>query len=182
MNYQTRWRNSSDLAVIDRSSITMNHRGDPVRLTLTQAASETGTSLSTIKRRLRGGAFPNAGQDHGGRWLIPVTDLIAAGLRPGRPAPPDPLPDSVTQVGDLAAENAELRTRLAVAEALAEERNRIIGVQERMLAMLEAGSSKASSDQGTAEQIPPAPSPAASPPAAIQTSPGITGWVRSFFA
>ncbi len=109
------------------------------QLTIKQAVVETQTSESTIKRRLRAGAFPNAGQDTDGLWLIPVTDLVAAGLRPGKRAKPDPLPTQVNQLENLHVENAELRTRLAVAEALAGERERIIGVQERMLRMLEAG-------------------------------------------
>jgi len=88
---------------------------------------------------LLGGAFPDARQDTDGRWLIPVTDLVAAGLRPGKRAKPDPLPTQLTQLENLHAENVDLRTRLAVAEAVAGERERIIGVQERMLRMLEAG-------------------------------------------
>jgi len=112
---------------------------DPRRLTIKQAVFETQTSESTIKRRLRAGVFPNAGQDTDGLWLIPVTDLVAAGLRPGKRAKPDPLPTQVNQLENLHVENAELRTRVAVAEALAGERERIIGVQERMLRMLEAG-------------------------------------------
>ncbi len=112
---------------------------DPRRLTIKQAVTETQSSESTIKRRLLGGAFPHAGQDTDGRWLIPVTDLVAAGLRPGKRAKPDPVPTQANQLGNLHMENAELRTRLAVAEALAGERERIIGVQERMLRMLEAG-------------------------------------------
>jgi hypothetical protein len=112
---------------------------DPRQLTIKQAVVETQASESTIKRRLRAGAFPHAGQDTDGLWLIPVTDLTAVGLRPGKRAKPDPLPTQLTQMENLHVENAELRTRLAVAEALAGERERIIGVQERMLRMLEAG-------------------------------------------
>jgi len=112
---------------------------EPRRLTIKQAVTETQSSESTIKRRLLGGAFPHAGQDTDGRWLIPVTDLVAAGLRPGKRANPDPLPTQLIQLENLHAENADLRSRLAVAEAVAGERDRIIGVQERMLRMLEAG-------------------------------------------
>jgi len=112
---------------------------DSRQLTIKQAVTETQSSESTIKRRLLGGAFPHAGQDTDGRWLIPVTDLVAAGLRPGKRAKPDPLPTQLIQLENLHAENAELRTRLAVAEAVAGERERIIAVQERMLCMLEAG-------------------------------------------
>ncbi len=117
----------------------MPSTSDSRQLTIKQAVIETQTSESTIKRRLRAGAFPNAGQDTDGLWLIPVTDLVTAGLRPGKRAKPDPLPTQVNQLENLHVENVELRARLAVAEALAGERERIIGVQERMLRMLEAG-------------------------------------------
>jgi len=117
----------------------MTSVSDPRRLTIKQAVTETQSSESTIKRRLLGGAFPHAGQDTDGRWLIPVTDLVTAGLRPGKRAKPDPLPTQLIQLENLHAENADLRTRLAVAEAVSGERERIIGVQERMLRMLEAG-------------------------------------------
>lgn len=54
-----------------------------------QAARECGVSVATIRRRIKDGSFPNAEQGAGGAWLIPVTDLIAAGLNPGQPSPPD---------------------------------------------------------------------------------------------
>lgn len=118
-------------------------------LTVKEAVDATQTSESTIKRRLRAGAFPNAVRTTDGKWVIPLGDLSAAGLRPGRMAGPDPVPRSDDRVRDLASENdelrqrlavetAELRQRLAVAEALAGERNRIIEVQQQMLRMLEA--------------------------------------------
>jgi hypothetical protein len=71
---------------------------DSRQLTIKQAVTETQSSESTIKRRLLGGAFPHAGQDTDGRWLIPVTDLVAAGLRPGKRAKPDPLPTQLIQL------------------------------------------------------------------------------------
>ncbi len=142
--------------MIDRMTLV----SDPRRLTIKQAVTETQSSESTIKRRLLGGAFPDARQDTDGRWLIPVTDLVAAGLRPGKRAKPDPLPTQVTQLENLHAENVDLRTRLAVAEAVAGERERIIGVQERMLRMLEAG-----------QAVPAVESPYLDPVPAIQGQP-----------
>lgn len=52
---------------------------------ITRAAEECGTSRATIKRRRAAGNFPNAFQDTRGRWMIPVTDLFADGLHPGKP-------------------------------------------------------------------------------------------------
>ena len=127
---------------------------DPRRLTIKQAVIETQSSESTIKRRLLGGAFPDARQDTDGRWLIPVTDLVAAGLRPGKRAKPDPLPTQLIQLENLHAENVELRTRLAVAEAVAGERDRVIGVQERMLRMLEAGQPVPAAEPTSAAPVP----------------------------
>nr|WP_176451388.1 hypothetical protein [Rhodococcus rhodochrous] len=140
-------------------AVTGNH--DLPKLTIKEAVDATQTSESTIKRRLRAGAFPNAAQTADGRWMIPLGDLSAAGLRPGRMAAPDPVPTSADRVRDLAAENAELRQRLAVAEALASERNRIIDVQQQMLRMLEARPVSAPEPTDAAEDPPPIPAPAA---------------------
>jgi hypothetical protein len=54
-----------------------------------QAARECGVSVATIRRRIKDGSLPNAVQGARGIWTIPVTDLIAAGLNPGQPSPPD---------------------------------------------------------------------------------------------
>ncbi|MFD0485719.1 helix-turn-helix transcriptional regulator [Kineococcus sp. GCM10028916] len=50
-------------------------------LTLRQAVEATGVSLSTMRRRLRAGEFPNARVDsETGAHLIAVPDLLAAGF------------------------------------------------------------------------------------------------------
>jgi len=149
---------------------------DSRQLTIKQAVTETQSSESTIKRRLLGGAFPHAGQDTDGRWLIPVTDLVAAGLRPGKRAKPDPLPTQLIQLENLHAENAELRTRLAVAEAVAGERERIIAVQEQMLCMLEAGQSVPAAERASTAPVPIAQRQpqAEQPPRATEGR----GWLR----
>ena len=149
---------------------------DPRRLTIKQAVTETQSSESTIKRRLLGGAFPDARQDTDGRWLIPVTDLVAAGLRPGKRAKPDPLPTQLIQLENLHAENADLRSRLAVAEAVSGERERIIGVQERMLRMLEAGRTVSAAEPASAAPVPVAQRQpqAEQPPRATEGR----GWLR----
>jgi hypothetical protein len=54
-------------------------------LTLEEAAETIGKSRDTLKRRHKDGTFPHAFQregDNRGTWLIPVTDLVAAGLLP----------------------------------------------------------------------------------------------------
>lgn len=126
-----------DLVHLRNDDLMTGDRDLPM-LTVKEAVDATQTSESTIKRRLRAGAFPNAAQTADGKWMIPLGDLSAAGLRPGKMAKPDPVTPPADLARDLAVENAELRQRLAVAEALAAERNRIIDVQQQMLRMLEA--------------------------------------------
>ncbi len=52
-----------------------------------KAASECQVGRSTIMRKLYAGEIPGA-EKVDGAWQIPVPGLIAAGLKPGRPAPP----------------------------------------------------------------------------------------------
>lgn len=70
----------------DRAEATPDH--EPVRPTfgLTEAAKLTGTSRSTIKRRLAAGDFPNATKDEDGTWRFSPGDLLAAGLKLRTPA------------------------------------------------------------------------------------------------
>lgn len=88
----------------------------PNAYTLREAAGLCGVSRGTVRRYLdeggRPGRFPNAFQDADGVWRIPVPDLIAAGLKPGKPTAPDSAPPVVVQ----ADETEELRRRVAVAE------------------------------------------------------------------
>ncbi len=52
-------------------------------LSRTDAANVCNVSIDTIKRRIRAGAFPNAHQVGLDRsWVIPVRDLVDAGLLP----------------------------------------------------------------------------------------------------
>lgn len=87
-------------------------------LTLTAAATACRVSRDVMRRRLDAGRFPNAHRDPdrpGRPWLVPVADLVAAGLTPEAPtAPPTaaahPLEDTRRQ--ELAALRADLeRTR-----------------------------------------------------------------------
>lgn len=104
-------------------------------LTLSEAAEACGVSRSTVRRKHEAGEFPNAfkaGPDNA--WRIPVTDLLGAGLRPGRPSPPDAVsePDERVRAATVTLPKAELdalreqlqneRTRALVAEARLSER------------------------------------------------------------
>lgn len=122
-------------------------------LTLSQAADAAGVARTTIRRALDAGRFPQAKRDAdlngpgGGAWRVPVDDLLAAGFRLGRPAPPEQAQDSGTdglaQTRGIAADQAEIavlraelaatRERAAVAEALAGERLRSLADMRRSL-------------------------------------------------
>lgn len=97
-------------------------------LTITEAAKAARVDRRTIRRRLDADTFPNAyRQGPDGPWKIPVGDLITAGFplhksEPERaPAPAPTLLDN-TELDRLRDENAELRRRAEVAEAVAAER------------------------------------------------------------
>jgi hypothetical protein len=99
-----------------------NAGGAPHWLNITEAAAACGLSRDTVRRRIRSGALPGARRDPSGSspWLIPIRDLLAAGLDPdraaaGRAAPPDS-GDINRRLALLAAERAYHR---AVDEAAA---------------------------------------------------------------
>ncbi|MEU0297871.1 hypothetical protein ABZ252_00010 [Streptomyces sp. NPDC006175] len=54
-----------------------------------EAATACGVSRTTIRRRREAGDRPGAVQDAARSWLIPVDDLLAAGLRLHNPSPAD---------------------------------------------------------------------------------------------
>jgi len=124
-----------------------------------QAERLSVTSDGAVERLgfLEGAAYmaqlesAGAYKDGAGNWRIPLDALRAAGLSPGRPAPPDADADMAVRQRDSDADNvsqlrqemAELRLRAEVAEALASERERVIEAQAQTLRMLGAGSGKA---------------------------------------
>lgn len=146
------------------------------RYPMSQAAQMAGVSVSTIKRRRVAGDFPNAVQDDNGTWLIPVEDLLAAGLHLNRPEPPqvtDPGQSQVTQGSDpgLIARVSELERLLAVSEAhraaaeqLAAERLQRAELAVRALHMLDA--SRPPTNPPT-----PAEPPTVATPAAVDDPP-----------
>jgi hypothetical protein len=120
--------------------------------TASEAASVCGVSLRTVQRKIPLLEAAGAYKDGAGAWRIPVAAMRAAGLSPGRLAPPDAGGDTVVRQRDsdvhtlslLREQVSELRRRAEVAEALAAERervlferDRVIEVQSRALLMLE---------------------------------------------
>jgi hypothetical protein len=125
-------------------------------LTLTAAAEACGVARITIRRRLDAGTFPNARQlegprgQGGGTWVIPIDDLLGAGLHPHKiqhPEPDAPAMGERAQDPDenLRAEVETQRVDLARAraerdlyQALAIERQNALTDLRTALRMLEA--------------------------------------------
>lgn len=87
--------------------------------TVGEVVERCGVSKSTVKRRLRDGAFPNATQDDPTNpqspWRIPIEDLLAAGLNPGRPTPPEGQTPVTEPTGGTPAVPAEPTVALTLA-------------------------------------------------------------------
>jgi hypothetical protein len=102
-----------------------------VDLSLSQAARLTGRSKSTIGRAIKSGRL-SASRNEDGTFGINPAELLRA-FPKDAPEPVQHRPASGSRDRD---ETAELRARLAVAEALAEERARALEAAERNLADL----------------------------------------------
>lgn len=116
--------------------------------TFAQAVEVTGKSRSTLHRKREMLRQAGAHQDAEGVWRIPVSALVACGLldtpetsRRGvsdtgmRPPRETPQNDELEQ---LRRALSEAEKRAEVAEARAAERDRLIEVQSRTIALLEA--------------------------------------------
>ena len=85
--------------------------------TLSEAVERMEVSRSTLRRRLEAGAFPNAAQDPGGAWRVPLPDLLAAGFRARSTWKNDTLTELAQPEDDLAHDHAhELQTRINTLE------------------------------------------------------------------
>lgn len=129
-------------------------------LGLAEAAKACSVSESTLRRRRPELLAAGATRDSKGAWRIPVPALVELGLL-SRQTPPDrppqPLQEAVTApatqphleplLAEVRAKLAAAEQRAAVAEAVAEERERIIQAQAQTLRMLEAPKPAAPQDQ-----------------------------------
>ena len=91
-------------------------------LNISEASKATGKSIPTIRAAIEKGKLPNARSVPKGKaqsWLIPLTDLVAAGLldqvKPSSALsePASAYLDLRVEVAALRAENAQLLARLA---------------------------------------------------------------------
>ncbi|WP_130799766.1 helix-turn-helix transcriptional regulator [Streptomyces otsuchiensis] len=149
-------------------------------LTQREAAAACGVSVSTIRRRRTDGAFPGAHQDEARGWLIPVPDLLAAGLRLNAPAGPDP---AAPPAGEDAA---ALRERLAEAERgreraeveaahlrelVAAQREHLADSRRALLALTAGPTARVPEQADGQEVAEPTPAGAESAPAPAEESP-----------
>ena len=166
--------------VTDPGQDTTTQASDRPRYQLSRAATMAGVSQSTMKRRLRSGAFPHAAQDDTGAWVITVEDLLGAGFHlNGQTQVTDPVHSEVTPVGDLGRRIADLERQLVeeraarlveqvrreAAEQIAVEREKRAQTAERALLMLEAATGRP-------------PPPAAEETAPVAGVPASTRWWR----
>lgn len=171
---------------------------------ITRAATECGVSRETIKRRRAAGDFPNAQLDENKYWVIPVEDLLAAGLQPkmtrvndpghrkkdpnndpgndpgtGTRAPESREKELFQQVEQLRAQlDTEQRLRIA-AETNADDLRINANDLRLALRMLQPGTNETTSTPTPPSE--PSPSPAASAPIAPVVTPAkpLRWWNRT---
>ncbi len=115
--------------------------------TLSEAAQHCSVSRSTVRRYRETGKLPNAVKDPERGWIVPVGDLLAAGLRPGRSAPlsehaqsdAGPAHDLAQRIQQLETQLTVERAQRAAVEQVAAERERSLADLRAALRMLEAG-------------------------------------------
>ncbi|MBS1838438.1 MAG: hypothetical protein JST64_12170 [Actinobacteria bacterium] len=99
-------------------------------VTRREAARICGCSYDSIRRRQADGAYPNA-EERDGAWLIPMSDLVAAGdLDPTAPTEPARHDPDTSDIG--AVRIARLEAELAWAQAEIEfQRNLLMQMAAR---------------------------------------------------
>jgi hypothetical protein len=111
---------------------------------ISRAAAEVGVSRDTIKRHLKDGKFPNAFQNDRKVWMIPLTDLLAAGFTPSMHKGTDPVQtesapeESPSRVMQLEHEIELLRVQLEAEKTLREAVERNSADLRQSLRMIEA--------------------------------------------
>ena len=156
-------------------SMTTDHAPRP-NYTLRDAAALVGVSHSTIRRRREQGKFPDAYKTQDGQWMVPLTNLLADGLRPlsservyeqeqAEQASSYTAPVTLTPLAQAAqhqaqVELAHVEERLRIAEsALAVEQARSEGLAQT-LAATQARANDLSLALRMIEQTKPATPPA----------------------
>lgn len=163
-------------------------------LGLAEAAKACGVSVSTLRRK-RSELEANGAAQTAKGWRIPVTTLIALGLmdrttdtrhdggydgRHETPmTPTKPVADAlIAQLDALRAALAAAEQRAAVAEAIADERERMIQTQAMALRMLEASKSPAPTRDDTPPMNNPSPATTTESQADATDAPKRPWWRR----
>lgn len=113
-------------------------------LSISEAARRTGTSRTTVRRRLDAGELQWAWRTPDGAWRVPVSDLLACGfeLSDGPRPSAEPSTDSEADSGRVAQLERDLaveRARREAAERIAAERLDRVEDLRGVLRALEAG-------------------------------------------
>ena len=116
--------------------------GTPPLLSQKQAAVACGVSPPTIRRARASGKLPNTVEDGNGGFLIPVTDLIAAGLMPSVTPPDSPKKPSVEELQrriiDLEHQVVVERLGRQNAELLVEAKDKTLAMADLTMKALNA--------------------------------------------
>lgn len=171
--------------------------------TLRQASTRCGVSFSTIRRRREDGAFPNAYKTPDGQWMVPVEDLLAAGLKPttdptrnqdrsgvltepahdGPGSAHDASSAEQKRISELERELARARAQIeveqahrAAAEQVAAERARSLDDLRTAIRLLEPP--KPATDQTLDPSMRPEPTPATNPRAVIEQTGPVKRWLN----
>lgn len=154
----------------------------PLKWTLTDAAQQCSVSRSTIRRYRESGKFPHA-EKQSGQWVIPVTDLITAGLKPGQPSPPDEQPNQAdhttkNEQPDHVQELSELRAQLQIEQAHRKAAEQIAAEREQSLIDLRRAMRIIEAPQPTQPHF--APGSESEPTQQEQPEPKQSWWKRLF--
>lgn len=152
----------SDVIDLTDSALEADHQARPTPtestdLTLKEAAAAAGVSHSTIVRKRRAGAFPNAYQrDEDSAWMIPESDLTTAGLtvtdEPDSPPPSEG--DSPTQPPTM-TEGMEVVMTVGEVQGL---RERIVELEVENRMLREQESKQAAQIEQWQARVPKPPS------------------------
>ena len=170
--------------------------------TLREASKRCGVSFSTIRRRREDGAFPNAYKTPDGQWMVPVEDLLAAGLKPttdptqnqdrsgvltepahdGPGAAHDASSAAQERISELERELARARAQIeveqahrAAAEQVAAERARSLDDLRTAIRLLEPP--QPATDQTPDPSLRPEPIPATNPGPVVEQPGPVKRWL-----
>lgn len=138
-----------------------------------EAARQCRVSRATIDRAIKAGKLA-AEKDAEGLWRISPHALIEAGLKPGKPSPPDTMPVEGRDELDLRAEVIQLKadarvltierdTERLLRESVERERDSVARERDAYMRQLEAPPVPKLDRPQTAPQLAPDPTPTLDP-------------------